>query len=800
VRLLRRTPVFAVTAIVSLAIGIGATTMVFTAVNALLGRTAPGVADPDRLVDISRMIGNVGVEPITDEQYFAIRDRVTRVQDVFLYRIAPNAMSWTPPSAGAAVQAVFANRVSPNYFTALGVTPAAGRLFTDADRTPVVVLSHRFWKERYDGSPAVVGSAMRLGESLYTIAGVASREFHGNTLLAPDLWMPTEDGRPIGIGLVGARLRPGVTLSQARAEIEAIGPTVPAAPVVGRQRPLLASLRVDRSSPVPYGVRIVVGGFLALLMAIVALVLIVACANVAGVLLARAAGRARETAVRVAMGGTRARLVRQFLVETTVLFAAAGAAGLLVSRAMNAAMLRVLPALPVPVDLSLVQDGRVVVFALGLSFAASIAFGLAPALRAARVDVLSLLKSEEQGPGSAVRLRRAFVIAQVALSVVLVVVGALLARALGRAGSVDRGFDARGVDVVSIDLATAGYTPGTGRAFIADLGQRLRALPEIEGVALAAQTPTSGAMGFQISVPGIQPPDGRLLFEVLGNLATPGYFSALRIPVIAGRDLSDADTEGAPRVVVVSQAVVRRFWPSLAPRDVVGRRVLLQPNLVEVGRPGRAAALVPVTIVGVAGDLRAGGTPRPYIYLPLQQEYASAIRILIRQRGERAGVARVRDLLLAMDRRLPVLTAGPLEDQADPITLQLRVSAAIAGSLGIVGVLLAAIGVYGVTSYMVARRTREIGIRVALGADRAAVVRMTVGEAARLIGIGAAAGILLAAAAARVLGGLLFGIPPADPVTFAGTIAVFAVVGLAASYVPVRRALAIDPSRALRTE
>lgn len=800
VRLLRRTPVFAVTAIASLAIGIGATTMVFTAVNALLGRTAAGVADPDRLVDISRMIGDVGVEPITSDQYMAIRERVTRVQDVFAYALTPTPMSWLDGSGGAAAQAVFTNLVSPNFFTALGVTPAAGRLFTESDRAPVVVLSHRFWIDRFDGNPAVVGSGMRLGDGTFTVIGVARREFHGNTLLAPDLWMPADASRPIAIGLVGARLKTGVTLAQARAEIEAIGPTLPVGPALARLQRAFATLRVDRSSPVPYGVRILVGGFLALLMAIVGLVLIVACANVAGVLLARAAGRARETAVRVAIGGSRARLIRQFLVETVVLFTAGGAAGLLVSRAMNAAILRVLPTLPVPVNPSLVQDGRVVVFALGLSFAAALAFGLAPAIRAARVDVLSLLRAEEQGPGSAVRLRRAFVITQVALSIVLVIVGGLLTRALGRAASLDRGYDAHGVDVVSLDLTTAGYTPATGRAFIADAAQRLRALPDLESVALAVETPSSGAMGFQISVPGVTPPDGRPLFQVLGDVVTPAFFATLRIPLLAGRDFSEADTDAAPRVAVVSQAIVRRFWPSLTVEEAVGRQVLLQPNLIDAGSPGRVPALRPVSIVGVAADLVSGGRPRPYIYFPLQQQYMPIIKIMVRARGEQRGVARVRDLLLAMDRRLPVLTAGALEDQSDPVTLQLRISAAIAGSLGIVGVLLAAIGVYGVTSYMVARRTREIGIRVALGADRAAVVRMAIGEAVRLIGIGALAGILLAAVAARLLGRLLFGIPPADPITFAGTIALFAVVGLAASYIPVRRALAIDPTRALRSE
>jgi len=467
---------------------------------------------------------------------------------------------------------------------------------------------------------------------------------------------------------------------------------------------------------------------------------------------------------------------------------------------MNAAILRLVPSLPLPTDPSLAQDGRVVVFALGLSFAAAVGFGLAPAVRATRVDVLSLLKTQEQGNGSAVRLRRAFVVGQVALSVVLVIVGGLLARALVRTASVDRGFDAHGVDVLSIDLGTASYTSTKGRNFIAELGRRLRSMPDVQAVAMASGTPTTGAMGFQIDVPGVTPPDGRPLFEVLGNVISPGYFATLRIPVIAGRDFADTDTDAAAPAVIVSQAAARQFWPSLAPDEAVGRQLLLQPNLIDRGNPRRAPALIPMTIVGIAADVGSGVRLRPYISLPMQQRYVAAIKILVRARGDQRGIPRVRELLLNMDRGLPVLTAGALEDQAGPTTIQLRVSAAFAATLGLVGVLLAAIGVYGVTSYMVAQRTREIGIRVALGADRAAVVRMAMGEAARLLAAGVAVGLVFAAPTVRLLRGLQFGIAAADPVPFAGAVALFAVVGLAASYVPVRRALAIDPSRALRYE
>jgi putative ABC transport system permease protein len=796
-RLLRRTPVFAVTAIASLAIAIGATTTVFTAVNALLVRTAPGVAEPDRLVDISRMTGDVGLEAISRDQYLTIRDRVSSVEQVYAYALVLTPMAWSPDT-GEGGQAVFADVVTPNFFTALGVTPAAGRMFADGETGPVVVLSHRFWRDRYQGSPDVIGTGMRLGETTFTIVGVAAREFHGNTILAPDLWLPSDGRRPLEIGLVGARLKAGVSLSEARAEIESIGRELPAGS--GRAQQMFATLRLSRSSPVPYGVRLIVGGFLGLLMAIVSLVLIVACTNVAGLLLARAAGRARETAVRVALGISRTRLVRQLLTETVLLFTVGGIAGLLLSRAMNAAILRLVPALPLPADPSLVQDGRVVGFALGVSFVSAIVFGLAPAVRTARVDVLSLLKTQEQGGASTLRLRRAFVVAQVALSVVLVVVGGLLTRALGRSASVDRGFDARGVDVISIDLGTAGYTAASGRAFIGELERRLQSLPDGESTAIAALTPNTGAMGFQIGVPGVRPPDGRPLFEVVGNAVTRGYFATLRIPLLAGRDFGDRDSDTPTHAVILSEAAARRFWPALAPRDAVGRELLLHPFVVEGGIRGGAATAVPITVVGIVADVRGGPIARPFIYLPLQQQYTAAINILVRARGEGRGIPRVRGVLMAMDRRLPVLAAGGLENQASPVTLQLRISAAIAGSLGALGVLLAAIGIYGVTSHMVARRTREIGIRVALGADNAAVVRMALGEAVRLLGAGAAAGVLLAGLAAQVLRGLQFGVEAADPLAYAVTIALFTVVGLAASYVPVRRALAIDPCRALRSE
>ncbi len=806
-RLLRRNALFALTAASSLAIGVGAGTTVFTAANTLLFRAAPGVADPDRLIDINRSTEPVGVEPIPYAQYLQIRDRATLVEKVYAYELNLRPMSLTGLPGQRAAQAVFANRVSPNYFAALGVPPAAGRVFGDQDAAAVLVLSHRFWRGQFAGDPSVIGKALRLNDRPYTIAGVAVEAFHGNTVLAPDFWIPADRTRPLDFALVGGRVRPGVSVSEAAAELETIGLSLEGASATGAGATAagprrVMRLSVSRSSPIPAGVRILVGGFLALLMAIVTLVLIIASANVAGVLLARATARRREIAIRLALGVARARLVRQLMTETMLLFGLGGAGGIMLSRAMNAAMLRVLPSFSLPADVAFVQDGRVVTFAMALSFVAALAFGLAPALQASRVDVMTILKTDEQGPSKSVHLRRAFVIAQIAFSVLLGIVGGLLSRGLLAAGSVEQGFDPRGVETAALDLSLAGYSKATGPVFARDLIARVRQMPQVAAAALAYASPAGGVMGFQVAVPGETAPDGRPLFDALGNVVTPGYFSAMRIHLIAGREFKDADTPEGERVAIVSEAAVRRFWHGISPEEAIGRQILLQPMLIELGAPGRLVPRIPLTVVGVAEDLRGvnGRMPRPFVYVPLQQQYMSTLKILARTRSGQSISHELRSLVTTMDPRLPVLSTAALESEAGPVVTQLRVATAVAASLGIVGVFLAAIGIYGLTAYLVTRRTREIGVRVALGAGRAALIRMVLAEGMGLVGIGCAMGLLLAAAMSRVLTSLLFGIPSLDPLTFGGAILLFAVIGLTASIVPVRRALRINPVEALRYE
>jgi predicted permease len=801
-RLLRRDPVFAATAILSLAIGIGATTTVFTAIDGLLVRTAPGVAQPERLVDVNRRQGPVGVEPVTMRQYDEIRARATRLEQVYAYGLNLTPFSLLDAAGQREAEAVLADVVTQNFFTALGDQPAAGRMFGEADGADVVVLSDRFWRRRFNADPAVVGRPLHLGDRFVTVVGVAAADFLGNTVLAPEFWLPVDRTRGLDIGLVGARLKPGVSIAEANAEMEVIGRTLsggfpdPDGAGTGRDGVPRFHYTITRSSPIPAGVRLLVGGFLALLLAIGLLVLLVACANIAGVLLARSAARGRETAVRLALGVGRGRLVRQLLTETLVLFALGGAAGLALSRAMAVAVLRLLPSFPLPSYVPLKLDAGVAVFATAVTGITALAFGLAPALQATKVDVIAVLKAREQRPSGSLRLRRLFVVAQVALSVLLVVVAGLLTRSLARAGSLDQGFDSRDVEVAAIDLSLAGYTGSTGPLFANDFVARVRRMPGVEHAALASATPSSGMMGFQISIPGRAPADGRPFTTALGNVVGPGYFATIRMPLEAGRDFDERDSAASAGVAIVSEAAARRYWPGMPASAAVGRQILMQPTLILPLTRQQAAPLT-LTVVGVVGDLRRREV-RESLYVPFAQQYSPAMKLLARTATGRPLGGELRALVAAMDRRLPLLSSYALDTEAGPVESQLRIAAPIAAALGIVGFLLAAIGVYGVTAHMVTRRTREIGIRMALGADRGAVVRMVLGDGLRLVALGAAAGLAAAVIAGRVMASLLSGMAAVDPFISATTLTLFAALGVAASYVPLRRALSINPTQALR--
>ena len=810
VRLLRRNPLFALTATVSLAIGIGANTTIFTIANALLFKPPAGVVDPDRLVDVGRSQNGEGFDNSSYPNYLDIRSRNTVFTDIYAVRFGSEPMSL---GGRDGAERIYGELVTTNYFAVLGTRPAVGRVFSRDDSTapggaPLVVLSHQFWRRRFNGDAGIVGQTLALNGRPFSVIGVAPEGFHGTTILGTDLWAPvtmvgelTRRSSALltsreGVWLLmGARLKPGVTVRQAQAELANIGRALEQAyPRENRGK----GVRVVSSSPIP-GNGAPVAAFLSVLMGIVGLVLAIACANVAGVLLARATARRREIAVRLAIGAGRSRLVRQMLVEATLLFLIGAAAGLALARVMTTLLASMLPTLPVPVDVSLPLDARAIAFTVGLSLVAAVLSGLAPALHGSKWEVLSGLKSDAQGGPERLRLRNAFVVGQVAFSIVLVVAAGLFVRALQRAADIDPGFDPRGIELAALDLSLGGYTNETGRVFASELIERVREVPGVQAAALSAMVPL-GAGGLSLgglSVPGVRPPQGRRYFDADWNVVTPGYFAAMKMTLTAGRDFTDRDRDGAPFVIIVNETAARRWWGT---HDVVGRTLLQQDT--RQGPPSDDRMLT-MTVVGVARDSKyrtLGEEPRPFVYVPIQQQYMPRTTIVARSTHGQRLAADLRKLLASMNPNLPIVTAQTFDDYAALGLIPQRVAASVSASLGIVGLLLAAIGIYGVTAYMVTSRTREISIRMALGAQPRDVVGMVLRQGMALALIGVAIGLVLAAGASRLLGSLLFGVGPADPLAFGGSALVFCLIGLAACYVPARRATEIEATQALRYE
>src|SRR6266508_3655569 len=807
-RLLRRNPLFALTAVVSLAIGIGANTTIFTIANALLFKRPIGVEQPDRLVDIGRSQNGSGFDTNSYPNYLDIRSRNTVFSSVYAYNIEPQPMSLGSESGA---ERIFGHVVTLSYFVTLGARPFAGRLFTMNDSeqegaSPFLVLSHRLWTRRFNADPGIVGRKVDLNGFPFTVIGIAQEGFQGTTILAPDVWVPMTmlaEATPRRLSsalksrdsvwlVMAARLKPGVSVKQAQAELASLGSALEREyPRENRGK----GLRVVASSPIP-GNGAPVAAFLAILMGVVGLVLAIACVNVAGVLLARAAARRREIAVRLAIGAGRWRLIRQMLVETALLFLTGAAAGLLLARVMTDLIVAMLPTLPFQVGVSIALDGRATAFAIGLSLVSAVLSGLVPAFHASRAEVITGLKPDAQSAPDRLRLRNAFVVAQVAFSIVLVVGAGLFVRALQRAAAMDPGFDPRGVELAALDLSLAGYTDVTGRAFAHDLVARVRTLPGVETATISAVLPLGmSRMGLgPLAVPGATPPGGREFFDADWNIVEPGYFATMKMPLVAGRDFTDTDGATAPAVVIVNETAAQRLWP--------GQRAIGKTLIQQTGLPG-AGATRTLTVVGIARDAKyasLGDEPTTFVFVPLQQQYRSRMTIVARASHGQRLATDIRRLLASMNPNLPVVTSQTLEDFTAIGLVPQRVAASVSGSLGIVGLLLAAIGIYGVTAYMVTSRTREIGIRVALGAQRGAVVRMVLRQGMTLALIGVGVGLLLAAGASRLLGSLLFGIGPTDPIAFGGAAALFCAIGLVACYVPARRATEIDAMEALRYE
>jgi len=801
VRTLRASPLFTTVAVLSLAVGLAGTTVIFSLANAYLLRPRPGITDAARLVEVGRTVG--GDDPFASTvfstfSYPNYRDYLER-QTVFTELAATRAgVAFGLGVEGSASSATGAY-TSANFFSVLGVRMALGRGFLPQEESPaspatVAVISNRLWRTQFGADPNVIGQTIRLNGRLFTVIGVTAHEFGGHGIDRDNLWIPLTaypDGDDfkrferrgqqwlMGIG----RLKEGVTVAQAQDEMSRIAGDLAREYPDDNERHGLA---VASLGTVPPDGRRVVSLFLSMLFAFVALILLIACSNVGAMVLSRGISRSREIALRLALGAERERVIRLLLAESLVVAVGAVVVGLAAAWVGLRLLERLTPMARFDIAYDVGIDWPVIAFSVAVATLSGIACGILPALHAARVDLASAMAKDTGSTPRRLRLRQLFVVAQVAMSVVLVVCALLLSRSLRNANAIDPGFVPDGVEVVGLNLQLGGYDRSSGPIFAEALMSRIEALPGLETAALARVVPltmeTEGGRVWRQEDVG----DERAI-SVSRNFVTPGYFRTLGMPLVSGRNFDMRDRAGAPAVVIVNETFAQRVWPG---QNAIGQRLVL------------GVSRRPLEVVGVARDAKyrtIGERQQPFLYHPASQAYEHIMWLLVRPRGQSA-LPEVRALIHEMNPNLPLLRASTLPEMSAFTLLPQRLASWLATSMALIGVSLASIGIYGLTAYNVGQRTREIGIRMALGALRSQVIRMVVGGAALLAGIGVGLGLLAAAFVTRLLTGILYGVEPLDLVSFTGSVAVFAAAVALASLLPARRAASVNPVEALRAE
>ncbi len=830
-RTVRRSPGFTLVAVLSLAIGIGGNTTIFTLINAVVLRPLP-VAAPRELAFFTTASPTRSGEVFSYPIYEQFRDSTTALSGVAAGGSMTNVqMTASEPGAGTAPETILAERVSGNYFTVLGVTAALGRTFTADDDgpgrpNPVVVLSHGFWRRRFGGDPGVISRTITLARVPFTIIGVAPEGFSGFMVgESPDLWWPmhaieltapTNATQPTTLlsqtgsswlRLIG-RLAPGATLDQASAEMDVILQRDLAARGAQRaarlgdqwaaaERTAFFSehmqLRDGSTGSTPlredYGTHLVV------LMATAGIVLLVACANVANLLLARASSRRREIAVRLAIGAGRARIVRQLLTESLLVSAIGGAAGLLAARWSAELLLTFLPQDAVALDLS--PDVRVLSFALAVSALTGLTFGLAPALRATKLNLTADLKQDGALAGARPQrlvLHKLLVVAQVALSVVVLMSAALFARTLANLKGLDAGFDRRNTTLFSLS-GTSATSDQAARVELFDrLLSRLELLPEVQSTSLFNFGLLRGNDWTNaVEVPGYTPaPDESLIVD--GQQAGPRFFETMGTPVILGRDFTEADMRTpVPEVAVINEAMARRFFGGVNP---LGRRFSLR---VPSGQQRR-----PLEVVGVVRDTKyrtLRESTRPAFSVPFPHGTSQTPTVVVRAAGPQPGLPEtIRQVVREVDPELQIGWFRTMEGVVAEATTQESFIARLGGAFSALALLLASVGLYGVLSYAVARRTRELGIRMALGAQPGRLQWMILRDDLMLVAMGVTIGVPSAMLAARAVQRLLFGVDAFDAMSLAISITLMTVVAALAGYMPARRAARVDPMAVLRAD
>ena len=799
-RRLIRSPGFAAAAMLTLALGIGANAIVFGVLNAMILRPLP-VSHPEELVFLNSGANGTGSN-FSHPNYRDLRDRNDVFSALMAYRLTVMSLA-----ADGRTDRMWGYLVTGNYFETLGVPAIRGRAFTPADDRvpgghPIVMISYGCWQRRFGGATDVVGKTISINQQPFTIVGVTPAGFRGTeSFFAPDIFIPLMMQAQIEIGnawlearqahnmwLLG-RLRPGVTRPHAEASLNAI------AAELAREYPQInEGMRIRLAPPGVLGntLRGAILGFGAMLLASAGLALLIACVNLANLLLARGADRRREIAMYLALGASTRQIVRQLVVEALLLASAGGASALLLAFWAAGALTAWHPPLDVPIGVTVGIDARVVGFAMALTMVTTLASGLLPAWRASRIDLVPSLKDERRVDTlRRWELRDLLVLSQIALSTIVLVVAVLMTRGLQAALHLPIGYNPEGAVTVSFDLRFHGYDRARGSEFQRRLLERLRGLPGFAGVALTNAVPLSIDVSTNvIYVDGEPVPPASQVPRAVIYRPSAGYFRTMQTAIVQGREFTDADRADSPPVLVVNRAFVKQI---LRGHDAIGARVRL-------GLSGD-----PMEIVGIAEDGKystLGENPTPAIFRPLAQAYNATTIVIARPSSGSASDAlqTVRRVVLELDPNIGIYDAAPLDDLLRLPLLPAKIAAAGIGALGALTLVLASTGLYGVLSYAVARRRREIGIRVAIGATPLQVFRTVLGRSAAVIAFGAATGLAIAFMIGRVLAPYLYGASARDPLAFAAVGTTMTFVAALALWMPARRAIALDPTIALRAE
>jgi predicted permease len=798
---------FTAIAVFSLALGAGPNVAIFALTNAMLLRPVPGVSDPGRLVWVLGRAGDgASFVSASYPDYLDYAERTQTLEGMIAFDNVTLKLR-----QGDRVDVVHAQAVSNNFFASLGVKPALGRTVASmgasgAAEGPTIVLGHGFWTRWLGSDPDVIGAHLTVNGVPCTVAGVAGRAFAGTEAgMPPDLWFPAEllsrltptaggsdplSQRDLRRFQVWARLRNTATLEQAQAEMATIGSGIERDHPVSN-KDLTASVAPVRGgvNPLEHGDML---GMAMLLMGLMSLVLLIACVNVASLISIRAARRHKDLALQLALGASRGRLVRELVVESLLLFLMGGVLAVGFALWTARALMAFAPT-DRPLLVESLLDLRLFVFALAVSGVCGLVFGFLAVLGVFKADIVSSLKADNSGAALKAgrpRLSGVFVVAQVALSVVLLVSAGLFVRTLQNAHSVDPGFDSKGVLIVPVNPALQGYSDGQAKELFRASLERLRSLPDVASATLARTVPLGLASGeTRFVIDGRNEDDLEHPPYAGMNVVEAAYFHTLGIPLASGRSFADSDVSGAPGVVVVNETMARRFWPDASP---LGQRL----------RVDDGGAFL--EIVGVVRDSkygRLGEEPQPYIYLPMGQNHVSEAHLIVRaSRDPAAAAGALRAELIRLDGNLAPLEIRTMEEQISLSLSAVRAVTRLVGGMGVLALVLAAVGVFGVLAYTVSRRTREIGIRMALGAQPREVLALILRQGMVLVLVGEAIGLALALVLTRFMSGLVFGVSPADPFAYLASALLLTAVAVVAGYAPARRAAGVAPYTALRQQ